>query len=73
MLLKHKLKPVARSIAPARALESLETIRMVAVWFRLRDERQLCLPRITQPEKEQSLILHHLGWTLPEQPPPRSQ
>jgi hypothetical protein len=44
---------------------------MVDVWFDLRDGRRLCLPRITQPEKEQALILHHLGWTLPDQPPPR--
>jgi hypothetical protein len=46
-------------------------MRMVEVWFDLRDGRRLCLPRITQPENEQALILHHLGWTLPEQPPPR--
>ena len=71
VLLKQKLKLVAGSITPARALESLHEIMMVEVWFQLRDGRSLCLPRITQPEKEQSLLLHHLGWNLPEQPPPR--
>jgi transposase len=71
VLLKQKLKQVAGSITLARALESLREIRMVEVWFQLRDGRQLCLPRITQPEKEQALILHHLNWQLPEQPPPR--
>jgi transposase len=71
VLLKQKLKKVAASITPARALESLREMRMVEVWFDLRDGRRLCLPRITQPEKEQALILHHLGWSLPEQPPPR--
>ena len=35
---------------------------MVEVWFRLRDGRNLCLPRYTQPETEQALILHLLGW-----------
>jgi transposase len=69
--LKQKLKMVAESITPARALESLRSILMVEVWFRLRDGRHLCLPRITEPEKQQALLLHHLGWNLPEQPPPR--
>ncbi len=69
--LKHKLKAVAKSLTPARVLESLSSIVMVEVWFRLRDGRRLCLPRYTQPEKEQGLIIHHLRWELPEQPPPR--
>jgi hypothetical protein len=47
------LKTVAQSITPARALESLRSILMVEVWFNLRDGGQLCLPRITEPEKEQ--------------------
>lgn len=71
VLLKQKLKSVAQSITPKRAIGSLHAILMVDVWFDLRDGRKLCMPRITQPEKEQSLLLHHLGWTLPEQPPPR--
>ena len=65
------LKTVAQSITPARALESLRSILMVEVWFNLRDGGQLCLPRITEPEKEQALPLHHLAWHLPAQPPPR--
>ena len=52
-------------------LEVLGGMMMVEVWFRLRDGRNLCLPRYTQPETEQALILHLLGWDLPEQPPPR--
>jgi transposase len=71
VLLKQKLKTVAGSLTPARALESLHGILMVEVWFDLRDGRKLCLPRITQPEKEQALLLHHLRWPLPDQPPPR--
>jgi Transposase DDE domain len=69
--LKQKLKMVAESITPARTLESLRSILMVEVWFRLRDGRHLCLPRITEPERQQALLLHHLAWNLPEQPPPR--
>ena len=42
--LKQKLKVVAESITPARALESLRSILMVEVWFNLRDGGQLCLP-----------------------------
>ncbi len=48
--LKQKLKIVAESITPARTLESLRSLLMVEVWFRLRDGRHLCLPRITEPE-----------------------
>ena len=69
--LKQKLRRVASSITPARVLHSLEGILMVEVWFTLRDGRQLCLPRITEPEAEQLLLLHHLRWLLPEQPPPK--
>ena len=36
-----------------------------------RDGRTLVLHRITIPEKEQAALLVQLGWTLPEQPPPR--
>ena len=69
--LKQKLRRVASSITPTRALESLSGILMVEVWFTLRDGRHLCLPRITEPELEQRLLLHHLQWTLPDQPPPK--
>ena len=41
------------------------------VWFELRDGRQMCLPRITQPEPAQAVLLAQLSWNLPQQPPPR--
>jgi hypothetical protein len=69
--LKQKLRAVASSITPARTLESLAGILMVEVWFALRDGRRICLPRITEPEAEQQLLLHHLKWSLPDQPPPK--
>jgi len=69
--LKQKLKAAAGSLSPAQVLHCLKQIMMVEVWFDLRQGGQICLPRITQPEDEQLLILHHLGWSLPEQPPPK--
>ncbi len=41
------------------------------VWFELRDGRRMCLPRITQPEPAQAVLLAQINWTLPQQPPPR--
>jgi transposase len=69
--LKRKLKAAATSLTPMQVLHSLKQILLVEVWFDLRKGGRICLPRITQPEKEQLLILHHLGWSLPEQPPPK--
>jgi transposase len=69
--LKQKLKAAAAGLTPAQALHQLKQIQMVEVWFELRQGGKICLPRITQPEAAQHLILHHLGWSLPEQPPPK--
>ena len=69
--LKQKLRPCAPSLTPARVLESLARMQMVEVWFALRRGGRICLPRITEPESDQSIILHRLGWKLPQQPPPR--
>jgi hypothetical protein len=49
----------------------LSGILMVEVWFALRDGRKICPSRITEQEAEQQLLLHHLKWSLPEQPPPK--
>jgi hypothetical protein len=69
--LKRRLQAAATSLTPAQVLHSLKQILLVEVWFDLRQGGRICLPRITQPEKAQLLILHHLGWSLPEQPPPK--
>ena len=69
--LKQKLKAAATSLTPAQVLHQLKQILLVEVWFDLRQGGKICLPRITQPEAAQQLILHHLGWSLPEQPPPK--
>jgi len=69
--LKQKLRGLAPSLTPARVLESLSSIQMVEVWFNRRQGGSICLPRITEPDPEQALVLHQLGWHLPEQPPPK--
>jgi transposase len=69
--LKQKLRPCAPSLTPARVLENLARLQMVEVWFDLRRGGRICLPRITEPEPDQAIILHRLGWELPQQPPPR--
>ena len=35
------------------------------------DGRWLIMPRYTQPEPDQGLLLHQLNLSLPYQPPPR--
>jgi transposase len=69
--LKQKLKAAAAGLTPAQVLHQLKQVLLVEVWFDLRQGGKICLPRITQPEAAQQLILHHLGWSLPEQPPPK--
>jgi hypothetical protein len=69
--LKHKLKTVAPSLTPWQLLDQFGRIVQVQVWFKLRAGGAICLPRITQPEPAQALLLHQLGWQLPQQPPPR--
>ncbi len=63
------IRRMASLLTPARALESLAGILMVHVWFTLRDGRKICLPRITEPDTEQQLVLHHYRLALSEQPP----
>jgi len=67
----------ARALAPgltARAmLEKLSTIQRVDVHLPATDGRQFVLPRYTQPDADQRLLLQRLKLTLPEQPPPRIQ
>jgi len=69
--LKQKLKAVAPSLSPWQLLDQFGRIVQVEVWFKLRAGGAICLPRITQPEPAQALLLHQLGWHLPEQPPPK--
>jgi hypothetical protein len=69
------LKKLAARKAPSlsswQVLQHLRKIVLVDVEFDTADGRAITLPRITLPEKEQAALLLQLGWTLPEQPPPR--
>ena len=69
--LRKKAQRIAPSLTPWQILAQLGQIALVEVWFELRDGRQICLPRITQPEPVQALLLQQLNWQLPQQPPPR--
>jgi hypothetical protein len=44
---------------------------MMDVWFPTTDGRWLVMPRHTEPEPDQALLLDQLKLTLPQQPPPR--
>lgn len=61
----------APSLTSWQVLQHLRKIVLVDVGFDTADGRASTLPRITIPEKEQAPLLLQLGWTLPEQPPPR--
>jgi hypothetical protein len=52
-------------------LEKLAPIQMLDVCLPTTDGRWLIMPRYTQPEPEQMLLLHQLHLPLPSQPPPR--
>jgi len=69
--LKQKLKAAAPSLTPWQLLDQFSRIVQVEVWFKLRTGGAICLPRITQPEPAQAVLLQRLGWRLPDQPPPR--
>lgn len=71
--LKHRLKVLAPGLTPRAALEKLAPMQMVDVRVPTTDGRVLILPRYTQPDTDQKLLLSRLKLTLPEQPPPRIQ
>jgi hypothetical protein len=69
--LRAKLRPAAPGLTTRETLASLSTIQMVDVKIPTTDGRVLILPRYTEPEAEQQILLAKLGLTLPAQPPPR--
>jgi transposase len=69
--LKHRLKTHAPGLTPRAVLDKLAAIQMLDVWFPTTDGRWLVMPRYTEPEAEQKLLLHKLRLRLPAQPPPR--
>lgn len=69
--LKHRLRMHAPGLTPRAVLEKLAGIQMLDVSFPTTDGRRLIMPRYTEPDPEQALLLHHLSFVLPQQPPPR--
>jgi hypothetical protein len=69
--LRKRLQAHAPGLTARAVLETLSGILMLDVHVPLADGRELLMPRYTQPEPDQQLILEKLGWWLPPQPPPR--
>lgn len=69
--LRKHLEPAAPGLSPRAVLEQLGAIKMVDVCLPTADGRWLIMPRYTEPEPEQSMLLEKLGLRLPTQPPPR--
>ena len=69
--LKNRLQALAPGLTPTAVLEKLSTIQMLEVWLPTTDQRWLVMPRFTQPEPDQAILLHKLHLELPQQPPPR--
>ena len=69
--LRMRLWRHAPGLAPREALAALGEIRMVDVCIPTTDGRELVMPRHTEPEAQQVMVLEKLGLELPVQPPPR--
>ena len=69
--LRMKLSTAAPGLTPRAALQSLSLIQMLEVHVPTSDGRVLVMPRHTEPEPGQKLILEKLKLSLPPQPPPR--
>ena len=52
-------------------LKELQTQKNIRDNLLQKDGRRLILPRYTQPDPDQKLLLHQLDLILPQQPPPR--
>ena len=69
--LRKHLQPLAPGLSPKAVLEQLAGIQMLEVCLPTSDGRWLIMPRHTEPEPEQKMLLEKLGLSLPPQPPPR--
>jgi transposase len=69
--LRKRLELHAPGLTPMAVLEKLATIKLIDVWLPTSDGRWLIMPRYTQPECDQQIVLDLLKMKLPPQPPPR--
>lgn len=68
--LRAKLRPLATGLTPRAALEKFATMQMIDVHLPVGGDRELVMPRYTQPDKDLSLLLAQMKLELPQQPPP---
>jgi transposase len=69
--LQQRLRVLAPGLTGRAAIEKLSSMQMVDVLIPTTSGDLLILPRYTQPERDQQLLLRELHLTLPAQPPPR--
>jgi hypothetical protein len=69
--LKYRLRALAPGLTPRAVLQKFAAMQMVGVHLPTTDGRYLILPRYTQPDKDQSLLLSQMKMELPQQPPPK--
>jgi hypothetical protein len=69
--LKQRLRALAPGLTPRAVLEKLKAMQMVDVQLPTTDGRQIVLPRHTQANRDQQILLQRLKLALPPQPPPR--
>jgi hypothetical protein len=69
--LQQRLRALAPGLTSRAVIEKMSAIQMVDVCLPTTDGRLLTLPRYTQPEPDQQMVLHQLHLALPPQPPPR--
>ncbi len=68
--LKHRLRALAPGLTPRAVLEKFAAMQMVDVHLPTTDGRYLILPRYTQPDPDQRLLLSQMKLALPKQPSP---
>jgi hypothetical protein len=69
--LKHRLRALAPGLTPRAVLEKFAAMQMVDVYLPTTDGRYLILPRYTQPDPDQRLLLSQMRLVLPQQSPPK--
>lgn len=63
--LKLRLRVLAPGLTPRSVLDKLSAMQMVDVHLPTTDGRHIVLPRYTQPDRDQQLLLLRLKLTLP--------
>jgi len=69
--LRQRLKNLAHCFTPRAVLEKMGRVQIMDIAFPATDGRTLTLPRRTEPENDQRLLLDQLKLKLPPQHKPR--